>query len=89
VLLAVAERIGGGFRYSVEPRLVPATDFLAGARGAENRLEITTGDGAVVALRGLGAGRVPTATAVFADLLEHASALQPVRKVAVVLQRPA
>jgi homoserine dehydrogenase len=75
VLLAVAERIEGGFRYSVGPRLLLATDFLAGARGAENRLEITTGEGAVVALRGLGAGRIPTATAVFADLLEHASAL--------------
>jgi len=36
--------------------------------------EITTADGVIVALQGLGAGRVPTATAVFADLLEHASA---------------
>jgi homoserine dehydrogenase len=75
-LTAVAERTEGGFRYSVAPRLLPATDFLAGARGAENRLEITTGEGAIVALQGLGAGRVPTATAVFADLLEHASALR-------------
>ena len=75
-LTAVAERVEGGFRYSVEPRLLAATDFLAGARGAENRLEITTGDGAIVALQGLGAGRVPTATAVFADLLEHAKALE-------------
>jgi homoserine dehydrogenase len=75
-LTAVAERTGGGFRYSVAPRLLLATDFLAGARGAENRLEITTGNGAIVALQGLGAGRVPTATAVFADLLEHAAALR-------------
>jgi homoserine dehydrogenase len=75
-LTAVAERTEGGFRYSVAPRLLLATDFLAGARGAENRLEITTGDGAIVALQGLGAGRVPTATAVFADLLEHADALR-------------
>jgi homoserine dehydrogenase len=74
-LTAVAERTEGGFRYSVAPRLLSAADFLAGARGAENRLEITTGDGAIVALQGLGAGRVPTATAVFADLLEHATAL--------------
>jgi homoserine dehydrogenase len=88
-LTAVAERVEGGFQYSVSPCVLSATDFLAGARGAENRLEITTGDGAVVALRGLGAGRIPTATAVFADLLEHASTLQPVRKVAVVLQRSA
>jgi homoserine dehydrogenase len=75
-LTAVAERTGGGFRYSVAPRLLLATDFLAGARGAENRLEITTGNGAIVALQGLGAGRVPTATAVFADLLDHAAALR-------------
>jgi homoserine dehydrogenase len=88
-LMAVAERVEGGFQYSVSPCVLPAEDFLAGARGAENRLEITTGDGATIALQGLGAGRVPTATAVFADLLEHASALQPVRKVAVVLQRSA
>jgi homoserine dehydrogenase len=75
-LTAVAERVEGGFRYSVSPSVLSATDFLAGARGADNRLEITTGDGVIVALQGLGAGRVPTATAVFADLLEHASALQ-------------
>jgi homoserine dehydrogenase len=75
-LTAVAERTERGFRYSVEPRLLAATDFLAGARGAENRLEITTADGAIIALQGLGAGRVPTATAVFADLLDHAAALR-------------
>lgn len=74
-LIAEAQRTVGGFRYSVAPRVLAPDDFLARARGAENRLEIITGDGAVVALRGLGAGRVPTATAVFADILEHATAL--------------
>jgi homoserine dehydrogenase len=72
-LVAEAVRTDGGFRYSVAPRELPVNDFLAGARGAENRLEITAADGSIIALRGLGAGRVPTATAVFADLLEHAS----------------
>jgi homoserine dehydrogenase len=75
-LVAEARRTEQGFGYSVAPRLLAPADFLAGARGAENRLEITTADGAIVALRGLGAGRVPTATAVFADLLEQASALR-------------
>ncbi len=73
-LTAEAQRTEAGFRYSVAPRELAPDDFLAGARGAENRLEIATRDGAVLRLRGLGAGRVPTATAVFADLLEHASA---------------
>ncbi len=75
-LVAEAVRTDAGFRYSVAPRELSVNDFLAGARGAENRLEVTTDDGSITALRGLGAGRVPTATAVFADLLEHASVLR-------------
>ena len=70
-LVAEAERTVAGFTYRVAPRELPLTDFLADTRASGNRLEITLGDARVVTLQGLGAGRVPTATAVFADLLEH------------------
>jgi len=75
-LVAEAERTDAGFSYRVELRALPLTDFLADTRAAANRLEITTDDGAVVRVQGLGAGRVPTATAVFADLLEHARVIE-------------
>lgn len=71
-LVAEAERTADGFRYRVSPQILEETDFLASTRGAENRLEITTVDGTVHRLQGAGAGRVPTATAVFADVLDHA-----------------
>lgn len=43
---------------------------------AGNHLEITTSDRSISTLRDLRAGRVSTATAVFADLLEHVSAVE-------------
>lgn len=55
---------------TVAPMRLPRADFLAQARGAENRLEVTTIDGAVHRLSGVGAGRYPTATAMIADLLD-------------------
>jgi homoserine dehydrogenase len=70
-LVAEAVRTPAGFTFKVAPESLASEEFLAGTRGAENRLEITTGDGAVLRLQGLGAGRVPTSTAVFADILEH------------------
>ena len=75
-LVAEAERTATGFAYRVAPHALPLTDFLADTREASNRLEITTGDGNRTTLQGLGAGRVPTATAVFADLLEHARVIE-------------
>jgi homoserine dehydrogenase len=71
-LVGEAHRAERGFSYAVAARELAADDFLAGARGAENRLEIALEDCTTVRLHGLGAGRVPTATALFADLLEHA-----------------
>jgi len=75
VLLAAAHRTEVGFGFSIEPKELPVDDFLAGARGAENRLEIITRSGDTVRLRGLGAGGIPTATAIFADLLDHAAVM--------------
>ncbi|HEX4152276.1 MAG TPA: hypothetical protein VHY75_08730 [Steroidobacteraceae bacterium] len=78
-LIAEAQRSDQGFVFKVAARELPTVDFLAGARGAENRLEIIAQDGTVTQLRGLGAGRVPTATAVFADVLEHARIIEQTR----------
>jgi homoserine dehydrogenase len=75
-LVAEAERTAHGFTYRVSPVALPLDDFIAGTRGAENRLQIITADGTVTTLQGLGAGRIPTATAVFADLLEHVRVIE-------------
>jgi homoserine dehydrogenase len=75
-LVAEAWATDAGFTYTVAPRVLPLADFLAETRSAQNRLEITLSDGRVVTLQGLGAGGVPTATAVFADLLEHARMIE-------------
>jgi homoserine dehydrogenase len=72
VLLAAAHRTESGFSFAVQPMDLQGDEFLAGATGAENRLEIVTRAGEIVRLKGLGAGGVPTATAVFADILDHA-----------------
>lgn len=58
----------------VAPALLPDSDYLSHTRGAENRLEVTTANGTVHHISGLGAGRYPTATAILADLLDVALA---------------
>jgi homoserine dehydrogenase len=75
-LVAEAQRTAAGFTYRVTPRELPLPDFLADTRAAANRLEVTLSDARVVTLQGLGAGRVPTATAVFADVLEHVGVIE-------------
>lgn len=49
-------------------QVLPPDDFLAGARFEENRFEILLENGQTVQLRGRGAGRWPTATAVMGDI---------------------
>ena len=66
-LVASVQRNGGA---RVSPEWLPDSDYLAHARGAENRLEVTTTNGTVHRVSGLGAGRYPTATAILADLLD-------------------
>jgi homoserine dehydrogenase len=56
----------------ISPEWLPDADYLAHTRGAENRLEVSTADGTVHRVSGLGAGRYPTATAVIADLIDCA-----------------
>ena len=54
----------------VRVRPVPAHHPLAGARNEENRFILTGPDKSVQALFGKGAGRWPTAAAVFADIMD-------------------
>jgi homoserine dehydrogenase len=54
----------------VVPEPLAEEDFLGGARGAENRLEVITVDGAIHRVSGVGAGRYPTAVSILADLLD-------------------
>jgi len=56
-----------------------ADDYLAGARGAENRIEIVT-HATTLRLSGQGAGRWPTSAALLGDLLELARARRNTRK---------
>jgi homoserine dehydrogenase len=60
---------------------------LAGARNEENRFVIRDSDGLVHVLHGKGAGRWPTATAVFADIMDlQRSLLGKVRAVPAVTE---
>ncbi|MFU8822258.1 MAG: homoserine dehydrogenase, partial [Gammaproteobacteria bacterium] len=64
-------RLGGNVLESeVGPRRVPASGALAQVRGEWNLLRIELEDGAEVVARGKGAGRWPTAEAVFADIMD-------------------
>ena len=60
----------GQVRAAVSVEAVPQRHPLAGARNEENRFLLTMADGSVQALYGKGAGRWPTAAAVFADLMD-------------------
>jgi homoserine dehydrogenase len=71
-LVAECRRQGGAVRAEVRPVALPARDFLAGARGEENRAVVARSDGPPVRLAGRGAGRWPTAEAVLADILDIA-----------------
>jgi homoserine dehydrogenase len=68
-LVAEVSRTSKGVTARVAPTTLSPTDFLAGTKGAENRVEIAFNDGRIVRLKGIGAGRSPTTTAVFGDVL--------------------
>jgi homoserine dehydrogenase len=69
-LVASCSRERGVIRARVRPEALAAHDYLAGARHEENRVEITTANGATWRLAGKGAGRWPTALAVMGDVAE-------------------
>lgn len=70
-LVASCERNEGHIRGVVKLYELPDSDFLAGARAEENRVEIVARNGEAVRLAGKGAGRWPTALSVLGDVHEY------------------
>ena len=60
---------------SVRIEFLPAEDHLAGARDEQNRFLIVDSAGKEHRVYGKGAGRWPTAAAVFADIMDLQRAL--------------
>jgi homoserine dehydrogenase len=73
-LVACCTRERGTLRAFVRPQVLETSDYLAGARREENRVEITTASGATHCLAGKGAGRWPTALAVMGDVQDALAA---------------
>ncbi|TFI59449.1 homoserine dehydrogenase [Sphingomonas parva] len=65
----------GSIEAEVRVVALPVAHPLAGARNEENRFLVTDGSGMVHQVFGKGAGRWPTATAVFADVMDAQRAL--------------
>ena len=63
-------REDGSIEAEVRIEALPAAHPLAGARNEENRFLVTDHKGAKHAVNGKGAGRWPTAAAVFADVMD-------------------
>jgi len=72
----------GSVEADVQVLALPASNPLADARNEENRFLVTDAQGEVHEVFGKGAGRWPTATAVFADVMDAQRALLGRRPVA-------
>jgi len=71
-LLAIAKRDGGAIEARVHPTMVPRTHLLADVNGAYNAIAVQGEALGASMYFGLGAGMMPTATAVVADLIDVA-----------------
>ena len=71
-LLAVAQLTDSGLELHVSPTLVKAGTPLAEVRGANNALSVVGDAVGRVFFHGLGAGKMPTASAVVADMIDTA-----------------
>ncbi len=71
-LLAVAQLTPGGLELHVSPTLVKLGSPLADVRGAYNAISVVGDAVGRVFFSGLGAGQMPTASAVVADLIDTA-----------------
>ena len=69
-LLAVAQLAAGGLELHVSPTLVKIGSPLAEVRGAYNAISVVGDAVGRVFFSGLGAGQMPTASAVVADLID-------------------
>jgi homoserine dehydrogenase len=74
-LVAEAVLADGKLSLSVQPCVLPAADPLAGVRNELNALEIESDYAGSLLLQGRGAGGQPTASAVYADIVEAATAI--------------
>jgi homoserine dehydrogenase len=73
-LLAVAKRNGQGIEARVHPTMIPRRSVLAGVEGSMNAIEVHGELSGPTLYYGAGAGALPTASAVVADLMELARA---------------
>jgi homoserine dehydrogenase len=73
-LLAVAKRGERGIEARVAPTMIPRDSVLAGVDGAMNAIEVRGELSGPTLYYGAGAGPLPTASAVLADLMELARA---------------
>ncbi len=71
-LLAIAKEDGGAIEARVHPTMIASSHLLAGVGGAFNAIYIHGEALGSTMYWGLGAGQMPTATAVMADVLEIA-----------------
>lgn len=71
-LLAIAKAIDGRIEARVHPTMIPDTHPLASVEGAYNAVHIKGDAVGSVMLYGLGAGMMPTASAVAADVIDIA-----------------
>lgn len=71
-LLAIAKRSAAGLEARVQPTLVPEKHILANVNGSFNAVQICGDEVGEVLFYGRGAGAHPTASAVFADLVDIA-----------------
>lgn len=72
-LLAMARLNQGQLEASVQPTLIPSGRALAQTDGADNIVTLTGSALGRLRLAGAGAGQMPTASAVMADLIDYAS----------------
>lgn len=72
-LLAMARMNHDRLEASVQPTLVPSRRALAQTNGADNIVTITGGALGPLRLAGAGAGQMPTASAVMADVVDYAA----------------
>jgi homoserine dehydrogenase len=71
-LLAIAKAAGGGVEARVHPTMIPAASPLAAVSGVFNAVFITGDAVGDLMFYGRGAGQLPTASAVWSDVLEIA-----------------
>jgi homoserine dehydrogenase len=75
-LLAIAKAVDGVVEARVHPTMVPVSSVLGGVSGSMNAIEVRGAMSGPTLYYGAGAGSLPTASAVVADVMELARALR-------------